>query len=137
MKESSELIQFSIYKINVEKVEETISLKEDENINDIKSKIIEYLRNCIKKGRDNVLISDYDEFTLMLIKSKRNPIWKNMVEYMINNGKIIEDIDNKKIINESTSYILFTIVDNKIYAMTGGRGANYISKFIEKIMAYI
>ena len=51
---------------------------------------------------------------------------------MINNGKIIEDIDNKKIINESTSYILFTIVDNKIYAMTGGRGANYISKFIEK-----
>ena len=49
MKESSELIQFSIYKINVEKVEETISLKEDENINDIKSKIIEYLRNCIKK----------------------------------------------------------------------------------------
>ena len=89
MKESSELIQFSIYKINVEKVEETISLKEDENINDIKSKIIEYLRNCIKKGRDNVLISDYDEFTLMLIKSKRNPIWKNMVEYMINNGKII------------------------------------------------
>ena len=132
MKESSELIQFSIYKINVEKVEETISLKEDENINDIKSKIIEYLRNCIKKGRDNVLISDYDEFTLMLIKSKRNPIWKNMIEYMINNGKIIEDIDNKKIINESTSYILFTIVDNKIYAMTGGRGANYISKFIEK-----
>ncbi len=132
MKESSELIQFSIYKINVEKVEETISLKEDENINDIKSKIIEYLRNCIKKGRDNVLISDYDEFTLMLIKSKRNPIWKNMVEYMINNGKIIENIDNKKIINESTSYILFTIVDNKIYAMTGGRGANYISKFIEK-----
>lgn len=132
MKESSELIQFSIYKINVEKVEETISLKEDENINDIKSKIIEYLRNCIKKGRDNVLISDYDEFTLLLIKSKRNPIWKNMVEYMINNGKIIEDIDNKKIINESTSYILFTIVDNKIYAMTGGRGANYISKFIEK-----
>lgn len=132
MKESSELIQFSIYKINVEKVEETISLKEDENVNDIKSKIIEYLRNCIKKGRDNVLISDYDEFTLMLIKSKRNPIWKNMVEYMINNGKIIEDIDNKKIINESTSYILFTIVDNKIYAMTGGRGANYISKFIEK-----
>ena len=132
MKESSELIQFSIYKINVEKVEETISLKEDENINDIKSKIIEYLRNCIKKGRDNVLISDYDEITLMLIKSKRNPIWKNMVEYMINNGKIIEDIDNKKIINESTSYILFTIVDNKIYAMTGGRGANYISKFIEK-----
>ncbi len=132
MRENNELIQFSIYKINVEKVEEIISLKEGENANSIKSKIIEYLRNCIKKGKDNVLISDYDEFTLMLIKSKRNPIWKNIVEYMINNGNVLEDIENYKILNESTSYILFTIVDNKIYAMTGGRGASYISKFIEK-----
>ena len=132
MRENNELIQFSIYKINVEKVEDKISLKEEENANSIKSKIIEYLRNCIKKGKDNVLISDYDDFTLMLIKSKRNPIWKNIVEYMINNGNVLENIDNYKIINESTSYILFTVVDNKIYAMTGGRGANYISKFIEK-----
>lgn len=132
MKENNELIQFSIYKINTEKVEEIILLKEDDDANTIKNKIIVYLSNCIKKGKDNVLISDYDEFSLMLIKSKRNPIWKNIVEYMINNGKIAEDIDNKTIINESTSYILFTVIDNKIYVMTGGRGANYINKFIEK-----
>lgn len=132
MKENNELIQFSIYKINTEKVEEIILLKEDDDANTIKNKIIVYLSNCIKKGKDNVLISDYDEFSLMLIKSKRNPIWKNIVEYMINNGKIAEDIDNKTIINESTSYILFTVIDSKIYVMTGGRGANYINKFIEK-----
>lgn len=132
MKENNELIQFSIYKINLEKVEEVISLKETDDVNTIKNKIIKYLSNCIKKGKDNVLISDYDEFSLMLIKSKRNPIWKNLVEYMINNGNITEDIYNKNIINESTSYILFTVIDNKIYAMTGGRGANYINKFIEK-----
>lgn len=132
MKENNELIQFSIYKINTEKVQETILLKEDDDANTIKNKIIVYLSNCIKKGKDNVLISDYDEFSLMLIKSKRNPIWKNIVEYMINNGRIAEDIDNKTIINESTSYILFTVIDNKIYVMTGGRGANYINKFIEK-----
>ena len=132
MTENNELIQFSIYKINLEKVEEVISLKETDDANTIKNKIIKYLSNCIKKGKDNVLISDYDEFSLMLIKSKRNPIWKNLVEYMINNGNITEDIYNKNIINESTSYILFTVIDNKIYAMTGGRGANYINKFIEK-----
>ena len=132
MRENNELTQFSIYKINIEKVEETILLKEDDDVNSIKNKIIGYLKNYIKKGKDNVLISDYDEFTLMLIKSKRTPIWKSIVEYMIDNGKVLEDIANRKIINESTSYILFTVIDSKIYAMTGGRGANYISKFIEK-----
>ena len=52
---------------------------------------------------------------------------------MILEGEAIEDNDNiGKIKNESTSYILFYIVENNIYAMTGGRGSNYISKFIEK-----
>ena len=86
MRENNELTQFSIYKINIEKVEETILLKEDDDVNSIKNKIIGYLKNYIKKGKDNVLISDYDEFTLMLIKSKRTPIWKSIVEYMIDNG---------------------------------------------------
>ena len=132
MQDNNELIQFSIYKINLEKVEEKIKLDDNDDAYSIKNKIIEYLKNCIKKGNDNVLISEYDESSLMLIKSKRNPIWKHIVEYMIKNGEILENINNKKIINESTSYILFTIVDNKLYAMTGGRGANYINKFIEK-----
>lgn len=132
MKENDELIQFSIYKINEEKAKELLEVNQEKNIEELKNNIIEYLKNCIRKGNDNVLISDYDEFSLMLIKSKRNPIWKHIVEKMINDGKIIEDINNKNILNESTSYILFTIVEGKIYAMTGGRGANYINKFIER-----
>ena len=132
MKENNELIQFSIYKINEEKAKELLDVNQEKNIEELKNNIIEYLKNCIRKGNDNVLISDYDEFSLMLIKSKRNPIWKHIVEKMINDGNIIEDIKNKNILNESTSYILFTIVEGKIYAMTGGRGANYINKFIEK-----
>lgn len=132
MQDNNELIQFSIYKINIEKVEEKIKIDDNDDMYSIKNKIIEYLKNCIKKGNDNVLISEYDEFSLLLIKSKRNPIWKHIVEYMINNGEILEDINDKKILNESTSYILFTVVDNNLYAMTGGRGANYINKFVEK-----
>ena len=132
MKENNELIQFSIYKINEEKTKEILNINEEKDITDLKNNIIEYLKNCIKKGNDNVLISDYDEFSLLLIKSKRDPVWKHIVEKMINNGEIIENLENKRILNESTSYILFTVVEGKIYAMTGGRGANYINKFIEK-----
>ena len=132
MQDNDELIQFSIYKINIEKVEEKIKLSDNDNGDIIKNKIIEYLKNYIKKGNDNVLISEYNEFSLLLIKSKRNPIWKNIVEHMIDSGEILQDISDRSIINESTSYILFTVIDNKLYAMTGGRGANYINKFIEK-----
>ena len=39
-------------------------------------------------------------------------------------------LGDKNILNESTSYILFTIVEGKIFAMTGGRGANYINKLL-------
>ena len=48
MRENNELTQFSIYKINIEKVEETILLKEDDDVNSIKNKIIGYLKNYIQ-----------------------------------------------------------------------------------------
>lgn len=131
MEKNKEFTQFSIYKINLEKVKEEINIS-NFDILEIKKNIISYIRNYIKNNNDDVLISNYEDFTLMFIKSKRNPIWKKIVGEMIYNGEITEDIIDKNIINESTSYILFTILDNKIYAMTGGRGAVYINKFIEK-----
>ena len=130
--DNNELTQFSIYKINKEKVKEKIKINNSDSGAIIKNKIKKYLKNYIEKWNDHIFISEYDGFSLLLIKSKRNPIWKNMVKHMMDNGKIIQDISDKNIINESTSYLLFTVIDNKIYAMTGGRGANYISNFIEK-----
>ena len=131
MEKNMEFTQFSIYKINPERVKEIIKI-DGFDIIEIKNKIISYIKEYVKKNNDNVMISNYEDFTLMLIKSRRNPIWKKIVLEMIDNGEITEDIKDKEIINESTSYILFTIVDNKIFAMTGGRGAIYINKFIEK-----
>ena len=128
-----EQIQFSIYKIDVEKTLEELNLKEGLKVEEICDKIITYIKNYVKKGPDKLIIVSYDEFKLIYIRSTRTPIWKNIIEGMILEGEAIEDNDNiGKIKNESTSYILFYIVENNIYAMTGGRGSNYISKFIEK-----
>lgn len=132
MSENNEVVQFSIYKINLERVKEKLDITKNISVIELKDNIISYIRNYIKKGNDNVLISDYDDFSLMLIKSKRNPIWKTMVEKMIKDGNVVEDIIDRDILNMSTSYILVAIVEKKIYVMTGGRGANYINKFIEK-----
>ena len=128
-----EQIQFSIYNIDIEKTSEELNLQEGLNVKDICDKIITYIKNYVKKGPNKIVIACYEEFKVIYIKSTRTPIWKNIIEGMISKGKIIEDDDKiGKIKNENTSYILFYIVENNIYAMTGGRGSNYVSKFIEK-----
>lgn len=133
----SEQIQFSIYKIDLEKTTEELNLKEGLEIEKICDKLVSYInnyvKNYIKHGIDKIVIVEYDEFKLIYIKSTRTPIWKGIIEGMIAEGEAIDKDENiGKIKNESTSYILFYIVENNMYAMTGGKGSNYISKFIEK-----
>lgn len=129
----NEQIQFSIYKIDIEKTSEELNLNEELKIEEVCNKIITYIKNYVKKGPDKIVIVGYDDFKLIYIRSTRTPIWKNIIEAMISEGYALEDDENiGKIKNENTSYILFYIAENNIYAMTGGRGSNYISKFIEK-----
>ena len=51
MQDNDDLIQFSIYKINIEKVEEKIKLNDNDNGDIIKNKIIKYIKNKIKKRK--------------------------------------------------------------------------------------
>ena len=126
----NELVQFSIYKIDIEKLKELMEITEEKEIYELKSSLIEYIDTLIRNNNDTVVLADYDEFSLLFIKTKREPIWKGLIE------KMFEETSNIgysiSVFNQSSSYIIFTIIDEKIYAMTGGRGANYISRFIEK-----
>ena len=126
--EEKEEVQFSIFKIDVEKVGESIILEESDTALDIKEKIIDYLLN--KSIKDEVKHTKYDDFDLLLIKSIRFPAWKNLISEMAENGedRLVSDIE---IQNESVSYILFYVGKNNIYVMTGGRGANYVARFIK------
>ena len=77
----SEQIQFSIYKIDIEKTLEELNLKEGLDITDICNKIITYIKNYVKKGPDKIVIVSYEDFKLIYIKSTRIPIWKNKYEF--------------------------------------------------------
>jgi uncharacterized protein (TIGR04141 family) len=125
-----EEVQFSIYKISIDKIQDELDTKKQE-INKLLEKLIFYLTNCIKKNNDKVYVSNYDVFSAIFIKSTRVPIWKNMVNKIFENGD--NNILDKDIIsNNSSSYILFAVIEEHIFAMTGGRAAHYLNKFIER-----
>lgn len=128
-----EEVQFSIYRISKQQILDILdNVDESSTTEELLDKIIFYLECYIKKsnGRDNVKKNIKNDYYILFIKSRREPIWKNLILNMLEMNE--EDEKLFKIFNDSSSYIIFKIVDNEIYVMTGGRGSNYISKFIEK-----
>lgn len=122
-------VQFSIYKIS-----KTLVCNELRNLNvnssaySILDKLVFYIYSCIKKGgigKDSVEQKKYGDFTVLYFTCIREPLWKNLIRGMFNDKEM-------EIYNHSASYLIFTIVNDEIYSMTGGRGSNYIGKFIEK-----
>lgn len=122
-------VQFSIYKIDKELViNELDGLSDDSSCKQVLDKLTFYIECCVKKsgiGKDYSNRKDYDDFTVLYLNSVREPIWKNLIRGMFGDKEM-------EVFNTSSSYLIFTIIENTIFAMTGGRGSNYISKFIEK-----
>lgn len=103
------------------------------------------LMNCLKKLYNKILNSiknkeylalkefKYDDFFGLYFKTRNNPIWKSMINSMIelndNNEELIKcDVE---IENISSSYILFYIFNGSIYICTGGYGSTFIKKYTE------
>lgn len=128
-----EEIQFSIYKISKQQILDNLdSVDETNSTEELLDKLLFYLECYINKseGRDHVKKNKKNGYYIFFIKSRREPIWKSLI---LNLMEITEENETIfKIFNDSSSYIIFKIINNEIYVMTGGRGSNYISKFIEK-----
>ena len=122
-------VQFSIYKIDRGLVvNELNDLTDDSSNLEVLNKLITYIECIVKKselGKDYTEKISFDTFTALYVYSVREPIWKKMIQGIFDDNEM-------KVYNISSSYLLFTIVDDNIFAMTGGRASHYISKFIEK-----
>lgn len=128
-----EEIQFSIYKISKQQILDNLdNVDETNSTEELLNKLLFYLECYINKsgGRDHVKKNEKNGYYIFFIKSRREPIWKSLILNLMEMTEENETIF--KIFNDSSSYIIFKIVDDEIYVMTGGRGSNYISKFIEK-----
>lgn len=130
---NNEEIQFSIYKISKSQLySELEGLNDKLTANQLLDKLLFYLECYINKsnGRDKVKKNKIEDYVVLLIKSKREPIWKNLIISLM---ELDEETEKDfAVFNASTSYLIFKIIEDEIYVMTGGRGSNYVSKFIEK-----
>lgn len=128
-----EEIQFSIYKISKQQILDNLDNVDETNSTEkLLDKLLFYLECYINKsdGRDHVKKNEKNGYYIFFIKSRREPIWKSLILNLMEMTEENETIF--KIFNDSSSYIIFKIVADEIYVMTGGHGSNYISKFIEK-----
>lgn len=69
----------------------------------------------------------------VIFKTTHYPSWGNVAKQIINNNELQpQKIDEDFLTNTNVSYVYFYLCDDKVFAVTGGYGSNYISKFAEK-----
>lgn len=132
--------QFSIYRIDYERVSEvmTIAKKQAEKgyYEEIKAAII----NSIVKILQEKSNADYKKvmyfgFKGVIFKTRHNPAWQDVVIQILNNNelsKVKKDESRKFLLNVNVSYVLLYQNGETLYGMTGGYGSKYISKFIDR-----
>lgn len=131
--------QYSIYKINFESVENVFSnISHGANNTEYAENIITALINSTiaiikKKPRSSICSVSYQGLKGIVFKTTHYPSWGNVAEQIIANNELqSQEIDKNFLTNTNISYIYFYIYNDKIFAVTGGYGSNYISKFTEK-----
>ncbi|SEW04247.1 DUF6119 family protein [[Clostridium] fimetarium] len=127
--------QFSICKIDIGKVNDTfkqIKVVSNEDINITTSKVLIKSVCKIINGKKCLELKEfnYEGFYGVIFKTEHIPDWQEMLAYIINN--CVEGISSSHITNVNVSYILLYPYKDGIYAMTGGYGNHYISRFIQR-----
>lgn len=132
--------QFSIYKICFEEVEREFTFEETNSKEEYASKIVEALVNSVakivkKRPYSQMHRVEYGGFYGILFKTVHDPSWEGIAREMISGnqyGREQPKVSTDFLKNTNISYVLFYIYEGNVYALTGGYGSNYVSKFIEK-----
>lgn len=131
--------QYSIYKINFETVETAFSniphgSNNTEYAENIITELINSITKTIKDKKKSLLYAiSYQGLKGVIFKTTHYPSWGNVAKQIINNNELQpQKIDENFLTNTNVSYVYFYLCDDKVFAVTGGYGSNYISKFAEK-----
>ena len=131
--------QYSIYKINFETVETAFSniphgSNNTEYAENIITELINSITKTIKDKKKSLLYAiSYQGLKGVIFKTTHYPSWGNVAKQIINNNELQpQKIDEDFLTNTNVSYVYFYLCDDKVFAVTGGYGSNYISKFAEK-----
>lgn len=133
--------QYSIYKINFEAVENVfIDISRGNNLKEYATNIISVLIKSIEKNvsakcsNAEIHTIKYQGLRGVVFKTIHSPTWDGVARQILNNNEepSKREISKGFLNNTNVSYVYFYLCEEKIYAVTGGYGSNYITKFVEK-----
>lgn len=132
--------KFSIYKIDLDSVEAISNHKKKRENKDYASSICDIIICSIiglVKKKQNIAVHKVKlgNFYGVVFKTIHSPAWKDALIHIISNNEIKEkqkELLPDFLTNKNVSYVLLYMYGKCIYAMTGGYGSYYTSKFIEK-----
>lgn len=133
--------QFSIYKVDFEEVENKFKIGHKNldkgYIEEIITALVNGTEKIINKKPNSAssICVQYLGFSGLIFKTIHDPIWKEVAQQIIagNENKINPNkIPENFLTNSNISYLLFYKFSDNLYAVTGGYGSNYISKFTSK-----
>ena len=133
--------QYSIYKINFEAVKNVFADISQENDTEIfADKVISRIVNSIKhilSMKNGALQQEiqYQGFKGIIFKTIHYPAWDGIATKILeNNESTVKNAipTDELLINTNVSYVYLYRYNESVFAVTGGYGSNYISKFVEK-----
>ena len=130
--------QFSIYKIDIDKVHNHFKIKYHSDGKDKFEQTMTILIKDIKKQMESKYKFkyeniEYNDFIGLIFKTMHIPAWKGIAKELLNidkenNDKRYDDF----LTNANISYVLFYYFNDNIYAFTGGYGSHYIKNINQR-----
>lgn len=133
--------QYSIYKINYDAVEGVFKdISHGANDEEYAVNVINVLVNSVKAIVSKKYGSlfhkvKFKDFSGIVFKTIHYPTWNDVAKELLVNNECTDEsktIDDKFLTNTNVSYVYFYCYKEKVFAVTGGYGSNYITKFVEK-----
>ncbi len=124
--------KFSIYKIDIQKIIKITGTGASKDIGRLLKIMCSYIIDLINNKKPiNINKIKAQGFIGVYFETSNVPNWKCLIQDMIEKSFNKEEKNELRMENIRASYILFYIVNNSIYACTGGLGSNYIKRFID------
>ncbi len=128
--------QFSIYKVDIERVADIFPDEDCSVVEVIVRRLVSEIEATIKSRTtyDWHKCFMYKQLNGILFRTTHTPDWRQALLFVINNNELVSDDAHMElqITNSNISYIMFCTHQDGIYVMTGGYGSFYIRDYIEK-----
>ena len=138
MEDTAPETQFSIYRIDCERVESAFEIKANpetpQYVIEVYQAILYSTIDIVKRKGGEFQTLAYKGFEGIVFKTEHDPMWKPVVSKILREtaSKLSEEEQSSYLKNVNVSYILLYLYENCIYAVTGGFGSMYISKFANR-----